>query len=185
MSIVVNKARRFLPRRNAHSRILPCYCPCRLCPAFHESAGSTGKPRGPAGTCGSLRRDSGALLEHFQFEMLCISNHTACRFAEKRGFSARFGPDGAVSPPRVLPFSMAKCLKNALRTPFLRRGVPSSFTLRHAVFQKEAARVCRASAEAVGCDFPPPAGAGLSRRKKAPGFSILFSLMRIYGSGPA
>ena len=25
-------------------------------------------------------------LEHFQFEMLCISNHTACRFAEKARF---------------------------------------------------------------------------------------------------
>ena len=28
-----------------------------------------------------------ALLAHFQFETLCVSNHTACRFAEKRGFS--------------------------------------------------------------------------------------------------
>ncbi len=27
-----------------------------------------------------------ALLEHFQFEMLCISNHTACRFAKKTRF---------------------------------------------------------------------------------------------------
>ena len=26
------------------------------------------------------------LLEHVQFEMLCISNHTACRFAEKAQF---------------------------------------------------------------------------------------------------
>ena len=25
-------------------------------------------------------------IEHFQFETLCISNHTACRFAEKRVF---------------------------------------------------------------------------------------------------
>ena len=25
-------------------------------------------------------------LEHFQFEMLCISNHTVCRFAEKTRF---------------------------------------------------------------------------------------------------
>ena len=25
-------------------------------------------------------------IEHFQFEMLCISNHTACRFAEKAQF---------------------------------------------------------------------------------------------------
>ena len=25
-------------------------------------------------------------IEHFQFEMLCISNHTACRFAEKAWF---------------------------------------------------------------------------------------------------
>ena len=27
-----------------------------------------------------------AALEHFQFEMLCISNRTACRFAEKAQF---------------------------------------------------------------------------------------------------
>ena len=33
------------------------------------------------GTHGQLRK-----LEHFQFEMLCISNHTACRFAEKTRF---------------------------------------------------------------------------------------------------
>ena len=26
------------------------------------------------------------LLEHFQFETLCVSNHTACRFAEKTQF---------------------------------------------------------------------------------------------------
>ena len=34
------------------------------------------------------------VLNHFQFEMLCISNHTACHFTEKRGFSAYFGADG-------------------------------------------------------------------------------------------
>ena len=28
----------------------------------------------------------GTVLEQFQFEMLCISNHTACRFAEKARF---------------------------------------------------------------------------------------------------
>ena len=48
-------------------------------------------------------------LEHFQFETLRVSNHTACRFAEKkRGFSAHFGPGGAVPPPRVSPFSKLK-----------------------------------------------------------------------------
>ncbi|MDM8217292.1 hypothetical protein QUW15_14180 [Desulfovibrio piger] len=52
------------------------------------------------------------LLEHFQFEMLRISNHTACRFAEKRGFSAHFGPGGAVPPPRVSPFSKVKPTNN-------------------------------------------------------------------------
>ncbi|MDM8215729.1 hypothetical protein QUW15_06130 [Desulfovibrio piger] len=26
------------------------------------------------------------VLEHFQFETLCVSNHTACRFAEKTRF---------------------------------------------------------------------------------------------------
>ncbi|WP_300806622.1 hypothetical protein [uncultured Desulfovibrio sp.] len=28
----------------------------------------------------------GFLLERFQFETLCVSNHTACRFAEKARF---------------------------------------------------------------------------------------------------
>ena len=36
--------------------------------------------------------------------MLRISPSTACRFAEKPGFSARFGPGGAVPPPRIAPF---------------------------------------------------------------------------------
>ncbi|HIX40232.1 MAG TPA: hypothetical protein H9857_05485, partial [Candidatus Desulfovibrio intestinigallinarum] len=49
-------------------------------------------------------------LEHFQSEMLCISNHTACRFAEKRGFFTHFGPGGAVLPPRVLPFFKVETL---------------------------------------------------------------------------
>ncbi len=46
-------------------------------------------------------------LEHFQFEMLCISKHTACHFAEKAHFSAHFWPGGAVPPLRVSPFSRA------------------------------------------------------------------------------
>ena len=46
--------------------------------------------------------------EQFQFEMLRISNHTACRFAEKTRFSAHFGPGGAVLPPCVPLFSKAK-----------------------------------------------------------------------------
>ena len=45
--------------------------------------------------------------EQFPFEMLRISNHTACRFAE-RGFSAHSGPGGAVPPPRVSSFSKLK-----------------------------------------------------------------------------
>ena len=49
-----------------------------------------------------------SVLKHFQFEMLRISNHTACRCAEKRGFSAHFGPGGAVPPPHVSPFSKLK-----------------------------------------------------------------------------
>ena len=43
--------------------------------------------------------------EHFQFEMLRISNHTACRFAGKASFSAHFWPDGAMPPPRISSFS--------------------------------------------------------------------------------
>ena len=49
-----------------------------------------------------------SVLKHFQFEMLRISNHTACRFAEKRGFSAHVGPGDAAPPPRVSPFSKLK-----------------------------------------------------------------------------
>ena len=40
--------------------------------------------------------------------MLRISNHTTCRFRKKRGFSAHFGPNGAVPPPRVSHFSKVK-----------------------------------------------------------------------------
>ena len=47
-------------------------------------------------------------LEHFQFETLRISNHTACRFAKKRNFSAHFWPGGAVPPPRVSPLKKVK-----------------------------------------------------------------------------
>ena len=40
-------------------------------------------------------------LEHFQFETLCVSNHTACRFAEKTQFfrSLLAGRRGAVASP--------------------------------------------------------------------------------------
>ena len=37
------------------------------------------------------------VLKYFLFEMLCIPNHTACRFTEKRGFSAYFGADGVAA----------------------------------------------------------------------------------------
>ncbi len=50
-------------------------------------------------------RASNVLIEQFQFETLRVPNHTACRFAEKRGFSAHFWPGGAVPPPRGSPFS--------------------------------------------------------------------------------
>ena len=45
-------------------------------------------------------------LEQFQFEMLCISNHTACRFAKKRDFSARFGQ--AALGRRLARFTFSK-----------------------------------------------------------------------------
>ena len=47
-------------------------------------------------------------LEHFQSEMLRVSNHTACRFAEKSVFPAHIWPGGAVPPPRVSVFSKLK-----------------------------------------------------------------------------
>ena len=47
-------------------------------------------------------------LEHFQFETLHVSNHTACRLAEKTRFFTYFGPGGAVPPPCVSPFSKLK-----------------------------------------------------------------------------
>ena len=56
-----------------------------------------------------LRGPGPPLLEPFPFKTLCGSNHTACRFTEKRGFPAWFGPGGAVAPPRILPFSKTKC----------------------------------------------------------------------------
>ena len=43
-------------------------------------------------------------LKHFAFQA-----YTAWRFVGKRGFSAHFGPGGAVPPPRILLFSTAKC----------------------------------------------------------------------------
>ena len=49
-------------------------------------------------------------LEQFQFETLRVSNHAACRFAEKRGFSAHFGLGGAVLPPRVFTFFKGETL---------------------------------------------------------------------------
>ena len=44
-----------------------------------------------------------------QRQVTCVRpvNHTACRFAEKRGFSAHFGPGGAVPP---LPTCIRKLL---------------------------------------------------------------------------
>ena len=54
--------------------------------------------KGETGHVASDFQRSCMVLEHFQFETLCVSNHTACRFAEKRGFSAHFGPGGAVPP---------------------------------------------------------------------------------------
>ena len=46
----------------------------------------------------SLKHCSFQTIEHFQFEMLRLSNHTACRFAEKARFFAHFGPCGAGRP---------------------------------------------------------------------------------------
>ena len=46
-------------------------------------------------------------LEYFQFETRCVSNHTACRFAEKMQFFRQILA-GRRRAPRVLPFSMAK-----------------------------------------------------------------------------
>lgn len=49
------------------------------------------------------------ILEHFQFEMRSISNHTVCVSRKKRGFSAKRKPIGAV-PPYILPFFKDKML---------------------------------------------------------------------------
>ena len=45
---------------------------------------------------------------HFQFEMLRISNHTACRFAEKTRFFRSLWAGRRCPPPRVSPFSKLK-----------------------------------------------------------------------------
>ena len=48
-------------------------------------------------------------LAPFQFETLCVPNHTAWRFAEKTRFFRSLLAGGAVPPPRILLFSKAKC----------------------------------------------------------------------------
>ena len=48
------------------------------------------------------------LFRAIPLETLCVSHHTAWRFAEKARFSVHFRPGCAVPPPRVLPFSKAK-----------------------------------------------------------------------------
>ena len=55
-------------------------------PLARPGAGRTDAPfrRGRA-------HDSAGILEHVQFETLCVSNHTACRLAKKRGFAAHSG----------------------------------------------------------------------------------------------
>ena len=61
----------------------------------------------------------GQLPEHFQFEMLCISNHTACRFAAPLFFRSLRAGRRCAAPPRVSPFSKLKrfkCRRN-IRTP--------------------------------------------------------------------
>ena len=49
-------------------------------------------------------------LEHFQFETRYVSNHTACRLAEKTRFYAHFGPGGAVPPPSRFTFFKVETL---------------------------------------------------------------------------
>ncbi|HJA76631.1 MAG TPA: hypothetical protein H9774_07170 [Candidatus Desulfovibrio gallistercoris] len=51
-----------------------------------------------------------SMLEHFQFETLCVSNHTACRFAEKARFfrSLSAGRRGAAASR--FPFFKGKTL---------------------------------------------------------------------------
>lgn len=57
------------------------------------------------------RRDSACRSwSIFLFATLRVPNHPACRFTEKRGFSAWFRPGGAVTPPRVFPFFKGKTL---------------------------------------------------------------------------
>ena len=46
------------------------------------------------------------MLEHFLLEMLCISNHTACCFGEKRGFSALRAAGAAPPPPHFTFFKV-------------------------------------------------------------------------------
>ena len=62
-------------------------------------------------------------LDQFQSETRRVSDHAACRFAEKRGFSARFGPGGAAPPPRVFTFFKAETLLRI--SPFFAAKCPS------------------------------------------------------------
>ncbi|WP_299393483.1 hypothetical protein, partial [uncultured Desulfovibrio sp.] len=62
------------------------------------------------GSPGFAGGTSTAFIEHFSFATLCASNHTVCRFREKRCFSTHFGPGGIVPPPRVFSFFKGKTL---------------------------------------------------------------------------
>ena len=65
-----------------------------------------GTPRRRRGKEKGRRKSSP--LEHFQFETRCVSNHTACRFAEKTLFFRLVWAGRRCRPPRVLPFSKLK-----------------------------------------------------------------------------
>ena len=49
-----------------------------------------------------------SLIEHFQFETLCVSNHTACRFAEKARFFRSVQNGRRCAAARLLPAAKAK-----------------------------------------------------------------------------
>ena len=66
------------------------------------------------------------LLERFQFEMRCVSNHTACRFAEKRSFSATLGRAALCRRLRVSTLKKLKRSGKSSRLPARERVRPGN-----------------------------------------------------------
>ena len=85
-------------------------------------------------------------LAPFQFETLCVPNHTAWRFAEKTRFFRSLLAGGAVPPPRILLFFKGKM-----------RYLPPRCLARHAATLSVLSDVSSFFQRAMCCFFPATA----------------------------